>query len=901
MVEETVYKIAIAAYLHDIGKFAQRAEGRREVDDVGFFPDAAFLNSNAGLYQPHFNNLYTHKHAVYTAAFIDHFEKFLPKKFNKGEWGIEDSFANLAAGHHLPKTPLQWIISISDRVSSGFDRDAFEDYNAETGTNKKGIKIQDYKKTRLLTLFEGLAPDKKWKEDRLEVHNYRYPLKELSPKNIFPGDTAEIRQVDSEQASKDYADLFFNFIAALEKLEHKQNIPLWLEHFDSLFMIFASHIPAATVGYVVPDVSLYDHSRTTSALASALYQYHKDTNTMTTEAIKDYEPNKFLLISGDFYGIQDFIFTEGGSTGKASAKLLRGRSFYVSLLSALVADMLCRELGLPVTSIILDAAGKFTILAHNTENAKGTVKTVEDKINDWLIKNFFGQASMGFSTVEASCNDFVSSRFAELWERLSKAVDKKKYSKFDLVLHGGCVSGYLDSFDNELGICPFCNKRPADKEAHIKDTPACRICRDHVYIGENLVKETRIAITTITADLEREKLLEPIFGSYQLSFKVSGKLNQLSSEGSLLKYWDIGIPNDGNITKDITARFLNGYVPKYEKEELTEEAMNRIRAVRKSDKAKEELFDNVEEGIPKTFAYIAKMALNLKGHSRESGNPEKDWIPDQFRNDEMKKDKRGYTGIEALGILKADVDNLGLLFACGMRQERLTLSRLATMSRQMNNYFSIFLPYKLKTDERFKNIYTVFAGGDDLFLIGPWNSIIEFSGFLNKSFKEYVCKNEQVTISAGIALHKPNDPVLTLAETSEHALSASKSAGRNSLTAFGETVTWDAFGKLEGIKGTLKDWLGSETVNNAMLFRLNELLEMAGQAKEITESGAAHLEDMECLKWRSRLKYTVVRNIGKKCEDKARAINEVMQVAEWLETHGAALKIPLWQIIYNRR
>jgi CRISPR-associated protein Csm1 len=877
MSNETVYKIALAGYLHDIGKFAERAKRDNNIGDAitpAFYPDDVFLNNNMDLYQPHFQGKYTHRHAVYTAAFIDHFEKLLPKKFNKGEWGLDDTFMNLAAGHHKPKTPLQWIIAIADRVSSGFDRAEFEDkYNKE-------IQVRDYKKTRLLTIFEGLSTEGKWKSDKLDDYQYRYPLKELSPDNIFPVNNPEIRQIDSEQASKDYQELFSNFVADLEKLEHKNNIPLWFEHLDSLFMIYASHIPAATVGYVVPDVSLYDHSRTTSAITSALYQYHKETDIMTVEAINDYEQQKFLLISGDFYGIQDFIFTEGGSTGKASAKLLRGRSFYVSLLSELAADMLCRKLGLPVSSIILNAAGKFTILAHNTENTKKAVAEIEDKINRWLIKNFYGQASMGFSFIEASCNDFVTGRFSKLWERLSRAVDKKKYSKFDLARHGGCVAKYLDSFDNELGICPFCAKRPADKDASIKDTPACRICRDHAYIGENLVKEPRIAITTTEADLEREKLLEPVFGEYQLSFKVSGKLNQLSNDGSLLKYWDIGIPSDGDIAKDITAKFINGYVPKYDEEDLSDD---RYLAGRKSDKKKQEMIEQIKadkyDNVPKTFAHIAVKALNFTD----------------------KRDK--FKGIEALGILKADVDNLGLLFARGIKEQRQTLSRFATLSRQLNNYFSIFLPYKLKTDDRFKNIYTVFAGGDDLFMIGPWNRIIEFAGFLNESFKGYVCRNGQVTISSGIALHKPNDPVLTLAETSEHALDMSKSNGKNRIALFGATAKWAEFSELQSIKTTILKWLDSGTINNAMLFRLNEFIEMRRREEEL-KNGNIHLDDMECLKWRSRLKYTVVRNIGKgiKGEEKQKAIDEVMKkVADWLERYKDALKIPLWQIIYNRR
>jgi CRISPR-associated protein Csm1 len=873
MIDETIYKIALAGYFHDIGKFAERARAKNGYEK-GFFIDAGFIENNSGLYQPFYEGRYTHSHAVYTAAFIEYIERDLPDKFNKNGWGLGDSFVNLAAGHHKPETPFQWLIAIADRISSGFDRKEFDEkYNKEIG-------VKDYKKTRLLTIFEGLSTNSEWKLEKLDDYQYRYPLKDLSPDSIFPTNNSEVQQIDSEQASKEYQELFSNFVADLGELKHKNNIPLWFEHFDSLFMIYASHIPAATVGYVVPDVSLYDHSRTTSAIASALYQYHTETDTMTIEAIRNYETKKFLLISGDFYGIQDFIFTEGGSTGKASAKLLRGRSFYVSLLSELAADMICSELGLPSTSIILNAAGKFTILANNTDKTKNIVETIEKEINKWLVKNFFGQASMGLSMIEASPDDFVSGKFADLWERLSRAVDRKKYSKFDIFQHGGCVSDYLDSFDNKLGICPFCNKRPADSSARVMGEYACKICADHIFIGENLVKSDQIAITAVDAGLYDKKLLEPIFGRYQLVFP-KGELNDLAREGKLFKFWDVGISEDGHIAKDITTKFLNGYVPKYEQEDLSDE---RYLAGKKSDKKKLEMIDQIkvdkDTNTPKTFAHIAVKALNLTDTTNK------------------------FRGIEALGVLKADVDNLGLLFACGMRKERLTLSRLATMSRQLNNYFSIYIPYILKTNEVFKNIYTVFSGGDDLFLIGPWNRIIDFASHLNDSFKRYVCQNPFVTISAGFSIHKPNDPVLRLVETSENALTMSKSKGRDSVTIFNETAKWSDFFQLKDIMKTIEQWLDSEKINNAMLFRLNELIEMRRQEQDLLKkSGSIYLEDMECLKWRARFRYTIARNIGKKLKDdeKQEAIKEVMQVAEWLEKYGGILRIPLWQIIYNRR
>ncbi len=873
----TVYKIALAAYFHDIGKFAERAVGTPGVDQVGFFPNKEFLNNNMGLYLPSFKGKYTHMHALYTAAFIDSFEKLLPEEFNKEGWGLGDSFINLASGHHKPETPLQWLIAIADRISSGFDRTEFEKYNTES--DDRGIPLKDYKKTRLLTIFEGLSIDDKLKSDSLDDYEYRYPLKELSPESIFPVSIKNLGKMEVEKASEEYRQLFSNFINALEKLSHKEYIPLWFEHLDSLFMIFCSHIPAATVGNVIPDVSLYDHCRTTSAIASALYKYHEETNTLTVDAIKNYEPTKFLIISGDFYGIQDFIFTEGGSTGKASAKILRGRSFYVSLLSELAADMLCRELNLPVTSIVLNAAGKFTVLAYNTHKAKEKVKEIEEKINDWLIRNFFGQSSMGFSIKEASPNDFVKGNFLSLYQRLLKEVNRRKYSKFDLLRYSGCISTYLDSFDSELGVCPFCGKRPAKKEAKVKEEYSCKICHDQIFIGENLVKKEQIAVLDKSAEIHNhEKILEPIFGIYQIVFPA-GKLTKLVKDAKVYKFWNIEISENGQIAKNITAKFINGYIPKFEDEDLTEDAINKILAGKKSEKLKEELFDSLQKDIPKTFSYIAKMSLNIS----EDGK---------------------FKGVEALGALKADVDNLGLLFSFGIKRDRFTISRLATLSRQLNNYFTIFLPFKLKTHPPFKNIYTVFAGGDDLFLIGPWNRIIELAGFLNKTFKDYVCKNEDITISAGISIHKPSTPVLTIAENSEEALDASKARGRDRVTIFGETAKWTEFSELEKIKFILQKWLHEETINSAMLYRFNEFIEMRKKEEYITKSkGEFSLEEMECLKWRSMLYYTLTRNIGAKGtkEEKQNLINEVLKIYEWLQSYGEKLKIPLWQVIYNNR
>jgi CRISPR-associated protein Csm1 len=867
--DETVLKIAIAGFMHDIGKLA--GAGKMGVSEQ-------FLLDNADLYQPFFQGRHTHQHAVYTAAFIDHIEKLLPRKLNQAQWGLEDTFINLAAGHHKPLTAMQWVIAIADRVSSGWDRAKFdEEYN-------RAVTPKDYRKTRLLPILERLLRPNGDRPSMAGDYNYCYPLAEVSSKTVFPVLKDEVGVVDETEAMAAYKSLFDEFVFALERVLHKEdNLELWFEHFTSLMMVFSSFVPAARAGNVIPDVSLFDHLKTTSALAVALYLYHTLTGTMTLEAIKDYDQKKFLVISSDFYGIQNFIFSDSGEAKKNRSKILRGRSFAVTLFSELAADMLCRAIGIPAVSVVLNAAGKFTIIAPNTEPTRQAMIAVESRINDWLMAVSYGENSIGIGAVEASPEDLVKGKFAVVWENLVREMELKKYRKIDLDRFGGTVEDYLDSFHNNLGrpLCPFCAKRPSSPEVEGsqvvgKDQSACKICRDHIFLGTNIVKKERVAITTHDADLREadNRLLEPIFGEYQVAF-VDGGMKQLARSGHLLKYWDISVREDGRVAKDVTAKFINGYVPTYSKEDLSDD---QLLAGKRSAVKKEELIDQLQEGAPKTFAHIANKAL----HPSDNG--------------------KGYCGLEALGVLKADVDQLATLMVCGIQPEQFTISRLATLSRQLDWYFTLYLPHALKTHPQFREIYTVFAGGDDLFLLGPWNRIIDLVGFLHGTFADYTCRNPEVHFSAGISLHKPHTPLDRLAETADAALGKSKE-NRNCLTVFSETVEWRQFFELQEIKRVHQRWRTDGLINNAMVYRLNDFIGLAEKERRILSSGQVHLEHMECLKWHALFHYSVERNVGKQLrgEEKKAAVNEFMQSAMWLKKYGAGLRIALWDIIYNQR
>lgn len=877
--DQTVYKIALAAYLHDIGKFLQRSASTKELDDSGkisFYPDNEFMENHADLFQPQYNGKYTHRHALFTAAFIDNIEMFLPADFNKAQWGLGQPLINIAAAHHKPVSAMEWIVAVADRVSSGFERDKFEEYNKTLGNPSK------YKQTRLLSMFEKLTIQGTIHDYKDESEfAYRNQLRELNTKEVFPASVEKVEPSEKSVAEEEYRKLFESFILALEKLEHRNYVPLWFEHFDSLFMIYGSCIPSATVRPTIPDVSLYDHCRSSSAIASALYRFHEESNTLSPDEVQNYDTKKFLLIQGNFYGIQDFIFARYGATEKAAAKILRGRSFYISLLTELAADLLLRELELPCTSLLMNAAGKFMILGYNTDKARKAVVKISDTINEWLIKRFYGETSIGVSLVEASCSDFTGKRFDALWDKLANSIEHKKCNRFDIKKYGGSFTGFLNDVNTGYGVCPFCGKRPAQPEAlRISDDDddmlyPCSICKDHIYLGQKLVKSQFLAVTSSDADLAGDKLNTPIFDRYQVSFDVKGKLSSIVAAGKVHKYWDISIDPNGRLNKKVTARFLAGYTPVYTEADNNDD---RLIAGKKSEETRMALIEDIRNGAPKTFLHIAKSALTRE----QNGN---------------------FTGIEALAALKADVDNLGQLFACGMPPERMNISRSSALSRHLNFFFSAYLPYVLKTDKRFQNIYTVFAGGDDLFLMGPWNGIIDFADFLHDCFSHFICKNEQITISAGISIGKPGEPVPLIAERAEEALRVSKSSKKDSVSLFGATVTWKEFAALQKIKVQFEEWHSKGVINTAMLYRFCDICDYAHKEQIVRQPDFSICrDDFDCLAWRAKFKYSVTRNIGKmKGGFTESDLDEVLNTAGLFEKYGRAMRIPIWQILYERR
>lgn len=698
---------------------------------------------------------------------------------------------------------------------------------------------------------------------------YAYWPAQISPADIFP---FKIDKDQVSQVEKRISSLFEDFQDTLTKLQHRdqETAHLWFENFESLLMLYFSALPTPeAVNGDNRDVALYDYIRIKAAFASADALY-------TRQTPQSKSTGKYLVISGGISGIQNFILHGYGDTRKYRAKLLRGRSFAVSLLAELCADMLCSDIGLPSTSVILNAAGRFTLLAPNTVEACNAIDQVAQKVNEWLIEHTYGETNITLSTLSADRQAFEGEALHDLWNQIERRKEKAKFQKIDLATRGGKIKGYLDGFENEFtpSLCPVCGKRPSQLSMNAREV-ACKLCRDHIFLGEQLVKNNKLALVQADAAEKHgfNELLVPLFDKYQIVFRPIDDLLKKEPR-AVLKCWDLSNTPDGTLA----VKFINGYVP------VCTAADEKYKAYLSSEESKE-----LRAGQSQTLNLIA------------------------FKAQKEKENQKGaFQGVAALGVLKADVDDLGRLMACGLGPERFTLPRLATLSRQMHTYFAVCLPDLLKNEDkgRFNDIYTVFAGGDDLFLIGPWNRVIELAASMRETFARYVCYNERIHFSAGVSLHKSHTPIDLMARLSEEELEKAKSQSdaKNCITLFGETVPWEEMERLNSIKTKLEAWLDDAdgTINTAMLFRLNELMAMAEREQRLSETASVEFADMSCAKWRSMVAYTAARNVGQKIRNdpqqkQALAEKVIKDLHDWLETFGGKLKIPVWQILYDRR
>jgi CRISPR-associated protein Csm1 len=162
---------------------------------------------------------------------------------------------------------------------------------------------------------------------------------------------------------------------------------------------------------------------------------------------------------------------------------------------------------------------------------------------------------------------------------------------------------------------------------------------------------------------------------------------------------------------------------------------------------------------------------------------------------------RNANGTDRVGYLRMDVDNLGRIFSEGLDDEY-NLPRLASLSRQLSYFFTVYLNKLAEAQEQQgKNLVFIYAGGDDLFICGSWNELVDFSFEIYNSFRSYTGYNPYITLSGGICLGDIKFPSYQAAFKSGEAEEKGKGNGKDSLGLFGEVFKWGEWlGEIEVTK-----------------------------------------------------------------------------------------------------
>lgn len=753
--------------------------------------------------------------------------------------GSSDSIVDLIANGNRPQTFIQWIVAAAEAMALGTDLP-----DLVTGS------VTVSPKTRLRCLLQEISLS----GNERKVPTSGYALVPFSADASFPKPLGQIEPDDEAQAAREYRKLWDEFAGAIDKggeysipEAFRKNWSLWLDVFDTAWMTYTNAVPSQTQS----DVSLYDTSRAVASLAVALWRWHEESGKKSEEALtalqsgSDKDEKKFLVVQGDFFGIQSFIFTEGAQTDRHSAKILRGRSFYVSLMTELAALKVLQTLELPCTSQIMNAAGKFVIIAPNTPSTVEKLKGIRAEIDRWYLENTYATADIGIAWCEASSSDFLGdNNYTNLCDRMFDSLERVKYRRFDLVDRADPVV----QADYSRGVCAWQSRYPADGKDD-EGIDSCAFSRDHKFIGRALTQYSRVLILDGAAELKegyRVKACElPLFGfkvAFTLTEEESGVFGAYASSGALLRCWDFSLPGSGDevLWHGYARRNINGFVAR----------------------------DG--HGDPVTFEALAGRGADEDG-----------------------------AGIEALMTLKGDVDNLGLTFQNGLKatakENGITFSRTAALSRAFNTFFAVYLPV-LCAESYADTTYTVYAGGDDFFLIGSWNRMQDLAFDMQQKFSGYTGHNEEVHFSAGLVLTKPAVPPKTMARMAEEAIEKAKGSGKNRVQVFGEVVEWSQMDRLADCENFLREAFSRYRTSMGYMYSLFHAVEMRKAADY----------DPRAAMWRSRLYYNTVRMFERqKAEDgrgNTAALEEFLcRIHGDIDNLGSQMRIPLSNVFYSIR
>nr|BAL57700.1 CRISPR-associated protein, Csm1 family [uncultured Acetothermia bacterium]BAL59384.1 CRISPR-associated protein Csm1 family [Candidatus Acetothermum autotrophicum] len=578
---------------------------------------------------------------------------------------------------------------------------------------------------------------------------------------------------------------------------HQEAQRLLPQDWQGLFYLIKKYcwcVPSSATRGEEHDISLFDHLRVTAAITACLEAEGCSEDALKQLRSKDSQLRQqplFLLLKGDISGIQGFIYT---ITSKGAAKGLRGRSVYLQLLTEAVARWILRRLDLPFVNLLYHGGGHFMLLLP--VNAETKLAALRDELTQKVLESHGTDLYVALGVVPLSAEDFDPQRFPGRWQEAFERVKRAKQYRFS-ELGAEMFQRVFEPQGQANRTCDICQSEDPRGLIPDEDKEKCHFCKSFEDLGSEVAKAQYLMVT----ELNRE---EP---------RGSGYERVLAQFGYAVKFLPEPEMPEAGIRHAMLYR-LN------DTDFLTEETLSWAEEVRK-------------RGIESSLGY--RCLANVTPISSDGKILDFDELAAQS------------TGIQRLGILRMDVDNLGRIFAEGVPNA--TISRIATVSSLVQLFFEGWV--HRAADEFKDRIYAIYAGGDDLFFVGAWDATVDLAWKIREDFRGFT-GNERVTVSAGIAVEEKKFPLYQAARNAGDALEAAKALpGKNAVGYLGKELRWADFARARDLKEKLVELLqgrDGQAVPRGLLTKLSNVYALYEKYKRQNRP-----------KWTIRLIYDVTR------------------------------------------
>jgi CRISPR-associated protein Csm1 len=531
------------------------------------------------------------------------------------------------------------------------------------------------------------------------------------------------------------------------------------DHDDKILLALEQYGCTLAVNAAFNEISLFDFIRLTAGIADCL-------------TVEGNDQSHLSIINCRVSGIQKYLYD---IVSKKASLNLKGRSFYLQLMVDSILLALQRELELSKYHVVFNSGGTFTLIAPGTEIIKAKLQVFKE---DMALRIYEQYQTKLFVEIELSAPFEAGHSYRKLYADLNQELQKQRRLRLKTFLQE--ESRFKELFmPSDLGGL---QKRDAitNEEFNAVEQKAYDSIQ---YKGDELGK----AVTFL--DWKEDSLAPEENTAVKRSTEEQIRLGRELSDAGC---WVIGneslksqLPKK---TLEVNVLDLPGIFHYFPDARPQLNGKSQVIVMNKVDTADpfvlyggNKVPINPSKARPRTFDELAECPGSLK----------------------------------RLGFLRMDVDNLGANIA----KSADSFARHSAISRSLDWFFKGYLNTLRESEEAYyEQIIILYSGGDDLFILGRWDAVLNFAFLIRDEFRKWVCRNPLLTISGGMAIVPDKFPTIQAARLAKEAENIAKMGDKNAFCLFDRHLSWDKDVQLiRDLKSLLSKALKDEDINRSFL------------------------------------------------------------------------------------